>query len=94
MSDSTAFFIKKFRENIDTPEEPGQWYRPRPYRNAVVRFRDCSIEDFEQRRDILINEAGLNAFLFRADRIPGCDLLSDSGTTTMTMDSLMIPRWS
>ena len=86
MSDSTAFFIKKFRENIDTPEEPGQWYRPRPYRNAVVRFRDCSIDDFEQRRDIVINEAGLNAFLFRADKIPGCDLLSDSGTTTMTMD--------
>ncbi len=85
MSDSTAFFIKKFRENVDTPEEPGQWYRPRPYRNAVVRFRDCSIYDFEQRRDILINEAGLNAFLFRADKIPGCDLLSDSGTTTMTM---------
>ena len=86
MSDSTAFFIKKFRENVDAPEEPGQWYRPRPYRNAVVRFRDCSIDDFEKRRDILINEAGLNAFLFRADKIPGCDLLSDSGTTTMTMD--------
>ncbi len=86
MSDSTAFFIKKFRETIDTPEEPGRWYRPRPYRNAVVRFRDCSIDDLEQRRDILINEAGLNAFLFRADRIPGCDLLSDSGPTTMTMN--------
>jgi tryptophanase len=85
MSDSTAFFIKKFREHIDTPGEPGTWHRPRPYRNAVVRFRDCSIEDFEERRDILINEAGLNTFLFRADRIPGCDLLSDSGTTTMTM---------
>jgi tryptophanase len=86
MSDSTAFFIKKFRESIDMPELPGQWHRPRPYRNAVVKFRDCSIDDFEQRRDILINEAGLNAFLFRADRIPGCDLLSDSGTTSMTMD--------
>jgi tryptophanase len=86
MSDSTAFFIKRFRESIDMPEVPGQYHRPRPYRNAVVRFRECSIDDFEERRDILINEAGLNPFLFRADRIPGCDLLSDSGTTTMTME--------
>ncbi len=86
MSDATAFFISKFRKNLENTGEPGTSYRPRPYRNAVVRFRKCSIEDFEQRRDILINEAGLNAFLFRADMIPGCDLLSDSGTTTMTME--------
>jgi tyrosine phenol-lyase len=86
MSDSTAFFIRKFRESIETAAEPGIWYKPRPYRNAVVRFRGCSINDLEERRDILINEAGLNAFLFRADKIPGCDLLSDSGTTTMTME--------
>jgi len=86
MSDATAFFISKFRESLENAAEPGTWYRPRPYRNAVVRFRRCSIDDFEQRRDILINEAGLNPFLFRSDMIPGCDLLSDSGTTTMTME--------
>jgi tryptophanase len=86
MSDATAFFIRKFRRALDNVPEPGRFFRPRPYRNAVVRFRGCSIDDFEQRRDILVNEAGLNAFLFRADMIPGCDLLSDSGTTTMTME--------
>ncbi|MDD3643683.1 MAG: tryptophanase [Candidatus Krumholzibacteria bacterium] len=86
MSDATAFFIRRFRGALDNVGEPGRYFRPRPYRNAVVRFRGCSIEDFEQRRDILVNEAGLNAFLFRADMIPGCDLLSDSGTTTMTME--------
>ncbi len=31
----------------------------------------------------------MNVFLFPAHKIPGCDLLSDSGTTTMTMD-----QWS
>ncbi|MBN1165319.1 MAG: tryptophanase [Candidatus Krumholzibacteriota bacterium] len=86
MSDAVDFFISKFRKNIQKQEKWGRCYRPRPYRNAVVRFRNCSIDDFEERRDILINEAGLNAFLFRADKIPGCDLLSDSGTTTMTME--------
>lgn len=86
MSDATAFFISKFRRVLENSWEPGRYYRPRPYRNAVVRFRRCSIWDFEQRRDILVSEAGLNTFLFRADMIPGCDLLSDSGTTTMTME--------
>jgi tryptophanase len=52
----------------------------------MVKFRSCSIFDLEERKEILINEAGLNPFLFRADKIPGCDLLSDSGTTTMTVE--------
>ncbi len=85
MSEAIDFFISKFRDNINREYEPGRYFRPRPYRNASVRFRNCSIEDFEKRRDILVNEAGLNAFMFRSDMIPGCDLLSDSGTTTMTM---------
>ena len=51
-----------------------------------MRFRDCSLADFEERRDILIGDAGRNPFYFRADKIPGCDLLSDSGTSTMTID--------
>ncbi len=85
MSRKVDFFISKFRENLKKEFLPGDYFRPRPYRNAAVRFRDCSIEEFEERRDILIGEAGLNPFLFRADKIPGCDLLSDSGTTTMTI---------
>jgi len=86
MADVLDFFISKFRSNLDLPNEPSPYYRPRPYRNAAVRFRNCSPSDFEERKDILIKEAGLNTFLFRADKIPGCDLLSDSGTTTMTME--------
>ncbi|MBN1884136.1 MAG: tryptophanase [Candidatus Krumholzibacteriota bacterium] len=86
MSGETDFFIARFREQLSTEETTGRYVAPRPYRNAVVRFRDCSIDDYETRRDVLVNDAGLNAFLFRADLIPGCDLLSDSGTTTMTME--------
>jgi len=86
MPDVLDFFISKFRSHLDLDNVPSQYYRPRPYRNAAVRFRECSLGDFEERRRILEQEAGLNVFLFRADKIPGCDLLSDSGTTTMTME--------
>jgi len=58
--------------------------RPRPYRNAAVSFRPSSIDDRELRRRLL-EEGGLNVFKFPAAMIPGCDLLTDSGTTTMTM---------
>jgi tyrosine phenol-lyase len=80
------FFIEKFRNNLELDPKPSSYYRPRPYRNAMVDFRNCSIFDFEERKEILVREAGLNPFLFRADKIPGCDLLSDSGTTTMTAE--------
>jgi tyrosine phenol-lyase len=43
------------------------------------------MDDFEGRRKLL-EEAGLNVFLFPAAEIPGCDLLTDSGTSTMTME--------
>ncbi len=86
MADITDYFIDKFRKGLDLDRVNPRYSRPRGYRNAAVRFRNCSIEDFETRRDILINEAGLNVFLFRSDMIPGCDLLSDSGTTTMTIE--------
>ncbi len=85
MADRIDFFIGKFRELYGRSNEFARYFMPRPYRNAAVSFRNCSILDFEKRREILIKEAGLNVFLFRADLIPGCDLLSDSGTTTMTM---------
>ena len=58
--------------------------RPRPYRNAAVSFRPCSIDERELRKRLL-EEGGLNVFKFPAAMIPGCDLLTDSGTTTMTM---------
>lgn len=80
------FFIEKFRNNLELKPQPSRYHSPRPYRNAMVNFRACSIYDLEERKDILIGEAGLNPFLFRADKIPGCDLLSDSGTTTMTVE--------
>jgi tryptophanase len=86
MPNPIDYFISLFRSHLDLPSEPSAYYRPRPYRNSAVRFRGCSIGDFEERRRILVDEAGLNAFLFRADKIPGCDLLSDSGTTTMTIE--------
>ncbi|MCD4658280.1 MAG: tryptophanase, partial [Planctomycetes bacterium] len=85
MSDIVQFFIDKFRELLSNTDILPSYYRPRTYRNSAVRFRDCSIDEFEERRDILINDSGLNVFLFPANKIPGCDLLSDSGTTTMTM---------
>ncbi len=85
MPDITDFFIEKFRKELGKTGEVSRHFKPRPYRNAVVCFRNCSIDDFEKRRDILVRDAGLNPFLFRADMIPGCDLLSDSGTTTMTV---------
>ncbi|MEO0107798.1 MAG: tryptophanase, partial [candidate division WOR-3 bacterium] len=56
----------------------------RPYRNAAVSFRHCRLGDYAHRVR-LVNEAGLNVFRFPAREIPGCDLLTDSGTTTMTM---------
>ncbi|MBM3313402.1 tryptophanase [candidate division WOR-3 bacterium] len=58
--------------------------QPRPYRNAAVSFRPCAASDPEQRWR-LMEEVGLNVFRFPAAMIPGCDLLTDSGTTTMTM---------
>ncbi len=71
--------------------------RPRPYRNAAVSFRtagqpdsktaehrDSMVEGLRLRADRAI-ETGLNVFKFPAAMIPGCDLLTDSGTTTMTM---------
>ena len=86
---AVQFFISKFKDIFNNKgSELPRYYRPRPYRNAAVRFRSCSAEDFEKRR-IIVEETGLNVFLFPAHKIPGCDLLSDSGTTTMTMD-----QWS
>jgi tryptophanase len=85
MSDVLTFFEGKFQELIDRVPEPSGYYKPRPYRTGMVRFRDCRMDQFELRRQLL-EEAGLNVFMFPAHKIPGCDLLSDSGTTTMTTE--------
>ncbi|HDQ98856.1 MAG TPA: tryptophanase [candidate division WOR-3 bacterium] len=62
--------------------------RPRPYRNAAVSLRGHGVDEQAERARVLV-EVGLNVFRFPAALIPGCDLLTDSGTTTMTM-----PQWA
>ncbi len=82
------FFIRKFRELLDLRDDSKaipDYYLPRVYRNSAVQFRKSSFEDFEYRMKKL-EEVGLNVFFFHAKDIPGCDLLSDSGTSTMTME--------
>jgi tryptophanase len=82
---AVKFFMDRFGELIrERPELPA-YYRPRPYRNAAVTFRKCAMGDFDHRLSLL-ETAGLNTFLFPSASIPGCDLLSDSGTSTMTME--------
>ena len=57
--------------------------RPRPYINHSVQFkRQVSAEERMQ----ALEAAGFNVFYFPAELITGCDLLSDSGTTTMTTE--------
>lgn len=85
MADVLSFFEAKFQELIDKVPEPSGYFTPRPYRTGMVRFRDCRMDQFDLRRRLL-EEAGYNVFMFPAHRIPGCDLLSDSGTTTMTTE--------
>jgi len=55
--------------------------RPRPYVNHSVQFKRAITA---KERITALEQAGLNVFYFPADMITGCDLLSDSGTTTMT----------
>lgn len=83
-----AFFLEEFRRRLTAEPLPAIAYRPRPYRNAAVRFRTCPVEDYAGRLE-LVQQTGLNVFAFPADKLPGCDLLSDSGTSTMTME-----QWS
>jgi tryptophanase len=63
------------------PEEKELRTRARPYFNHSVQFKE--IFSREERAEMLEN-VGLNVFYFPSEMITGCDLLSDSGTTTMT----------
>ena len=54
---------------------------PRPYFNHSVEKKKAFTA--EQRAEVLA-KVGLNVFFFPSEMITGCDLLSDSGVTTMT----------
>ncbi|MFH1591228.1 MAG: tryptophanase [archaeon] len=63
------------------PAETTLQRSPRPYVNHSVEFKKpCTAS---QRTDVL-SKVGLNVFFFPSELISGCDMLSDSGTTTMT----------
>lgn len=67
--------IKKF------PNEDNLTAKPRPYFNHSVEFKEVfSAEE----RTKMLEDVGLNVFFFPAEMITGCDMLSDSGTSTMT----------
>jgi len=63
------------------PSENDLKIKPRPYFNHSVEFKGRFTS--MQRAEVL-EKVGLNVFNFPAEMITGCDLLSDSGTTTMT----------
>lgn len=67
--------IKKF------PEEKDMEVLSRPYFNHSIEFKNISTP---QERARMLEAAGLNVFFFPSEMITGCDLLSDSGTTSMT----------
>ncbi|MDH4211957.1 MAG: tryptophanase [candidate division WOR-3 bacterium] len=54
---------------------------PRPYFNHSVELK--KVYTAEERAEVLAG-VGLNVFFFPSEMITGCDLLSDSGVTTMT----------
>jgi tryptophanase len=71
----TSDLIKKF------PEEKDLVTHSRPYFNHSIEFKNIFTP--LERADML-DIAGLNMFFFPSEMITGCDLLSDSGTTSMT----------
>src|SRR3990170_1094601 len=67
--------IKKF------PEEKDMEILSRPYFNHSIEFKNIFTP---LERAEMLEAAGLNVFFFPSEMISGCDLLSDSGTTSMT----------
>lgn len=63
------------------PQEEKLTAQPRPYINHSVEFKQ---NIGSRQRAKILEEAGLNVFFFPSEYISGCDLLSDSGTTSMT----------
>ncbi len=73
--------IKKF------PDENNLTTKSRPYFNHSVEFKE--IFSTEERTKML-EEVGLNVFFFPSEMVTGCDMLSDSGTSTMTNEQWAI----
>jgi tryptophanase len=63
------------------PPEETLALRPRPYFNHAVELKKRFTA---AERAQMLEAVGLNVFYFPAEMVTGCDLLSDSGTTTMT----------
>ena len=63
------------------PDEKGLSVQPRPYINHSVELKKPSTAE---ERTKMLESVGLNVFFFPSEMVTGCDLLSDSGTTTMT----------
>src|SRR3990167_11052411 len=53
----------------------------RPYFNHSVEFKNIFTA---AERSKMLESVGLNVFQFPSEMVTGCDLLSDSGVTTMT----------
>src|SRR6266545_4287007 len=63
------------------PPEEALTTQPRPYFNHAVELKKRFTA---AERAQMLAAVGLNVFYFPAEMVTGCDLLSDSGTTTMT----------
>jgi len=63
------------------PEEKDLVTHSRPYFNHSIEFKNIFTP---RERAEMLDIAGLNMFFFPSEMITGCDLLSDSGTTSMT----------
>lgn len=60
-------------------------HEPRAYVNSSIRFHhECT----EQQRLTAARKAGWNVFQFPSEMLRGGDLLSDSGTTTLTVEQI------
>jgi tryptophanase len=63
------------------PREESLSNQPRPYFNHSVEMKSVFTAGERAR---MLESVGLNVFYFPSEMITGCDLLSDSGTTSMT----------
>ena len=68
------------------PNETALNATTRPYTNHSVEFKKVYTAEERAKK---LEEVGLNVFFFPSEMITGCDLLSDSGTTSMTNE-----QWS
>ncbi len=63
------------------PDEKEIKVHSRPYFNHSIEFKNIFTP---HERAEMLETVGLNVFFFPSEMITGCDLLSDSGTTSMT----------